>query len=30
MITEDILKQISNVFNGDDEDSVYNYKTGAV
>ncbi|MEB7675011.1 protein kinase [Staphylococcus equorum] len=29
MITEDILKQISNVFNGDDEDSVYNYKTGA-
>ncbi|WP_198644270.1 hypothetical protein [Mammaliicoccus fleurettii] len=29
MITEDMLKQISNIFNGDNEDSVYNYKTGA-
>lgn len=29
MITEDMLKTIANVFNGDDENSIYKYKTGS-
>lgn len=29
MINEDILKTIANIFNGDDENSIYEYKTGA-
>lgn len=29
MITEEMLKKIANVFNGDDENSIYEYKTGS-
>lgn len=29
MINEEILKKIANVFNGDDENSIYEYKSGA-
>ncbi|HAR6206971.1 protein kinase [Staphylococcus pseudintermedius] len=29
MITEEMLKTIANVFNGDDENSIYEYKTGS-
>lgn len=29
MITEEMLKIIANVFNGDDENSIYEYKTGS-
>lgn len=29
MITEDMLKTIANVFNGDNENSIYKYKTGS-